>query len=170
MDHPRPAPAATTGSSPVAAPLLPDGWGSTTDNTVLLDLIRAEIRQQGRITFRRFMELVLYHPAEGYYRTRPAIGARGDYLTSPEVHPLFGAVMLRQLAEFWELLDRPAAFRLVEIGAGNGGFARNVLAAAPSEFRDALRYVIVEPGVLQQHRQAATLGSLANRVEWVPEP
>ena len=63
----------------------------------------------GRITFAQFMALALGHREHGYYsRADLAWGARGDYETSPEVHPIFGYLWARQVAECWERLDRPA--------------------------------------------------------------
>jgi SAM-dependent MidA family methyltransferase len=144
-----------------------NSFGFVTHNPVLRRLILDEIDRQGRITFRQFMEMVLYHPDEGYYRVRKAIGRRGDYLTSPELHPLFGAVLARQLSQFWELLDRPVPFRVVEIGAGNGTLGRSLLTAGSPELQQAMQYSIVEPGMALRQRQAETLGALAKHVEWL---
>lgn len=143
-------------------------FGSATENAVLRNAIRSELIATGPMSFRRFMELALYDPDEGYYRTRAAIGPRGDYLTSPELHPLFGAVLCRQLAECWALLEWPEPFTLVEVGGGNGTLARAILSAATgTEFGAALSYTIVEPGRLLRESQAATLGSLAASASWV---
>src|SRR5581483_11295810 len=107
---------------------LVDEFGSHIENDALRDLIAAEIRSQGAITFRRFMDLALYHPELGYYASRDeVIGLRGDYLTSPELSPLFGAMVGRQAVEAWRLLDRPHRFTLVEAGAGNGTLAADLL-------------------------------------------
>ena len=89
------------------------------------------------------MELALYHPEFGFYETGGAAGRRGDFLTSPEVGPLFGAVLARALDGWWEELGRPHPFTVVEAGAGRGALAASVLAAGPS-CRPALRYVAVE--------------------------
>lgn len=112
------------------------------------------------------MQLALYHPEEGYYRRREPVGARGDYLTSPELHPLFGALVRRQLAELWLTLDRPAAFTVIEVGAGTGALARSMLGVPEDEFGGALRYLIVEPERRLRELQARTLGSLAGAVRW----
>ena len=87
--------------------------------------IRAEIEATGPIGFDRFMELALYGPG-GYYE-RPPIGAEGDFVTSPHVHPVFGELLARGLRELWTLLDRPDPFRVSEIGAGDGTLARQLL-------------------------------------------
>jgi SAM-dependent MidA family methyltransferase len=87
--------------------------------------IRAEIEAAGPIGFDRFMELALYGPG-GYYE-RPPVGAEGDFVTSPHVHPVFGELLARGLHELWTLLDRPDPFRVSEIGGGDGTLARQLL-------------------------------------------
>ena len=82
----------------------------------------------GRITFERFMEIVLYQPGAGYYTHRAGlIGARGDFYTAPHLTPVFGELVARQVAEFWERLGRPAHFEIVEMGAGQGLLASDIL-------------------------------------------
>lgn len=95
-----------------------------------------------RRPFVEFMEAALYGPG-GFYRSGGRAGRRGDFLTSPEVGPLFGAVVSRFLDGEWERLGRPDAFTVVDAGAGPGTLARSVLSAEP-ECRGALRYVAVE--------------------------
>ncbi len=111
-----------------------------------------EIQAQGRITFARFMELALFSSAGGYYTTRQRTGAEGDYFTSPEAHPLFGALLALQLEQMWDHLGRPVPFTVVEAGAGNGLLARDIVSAAlrSPDFHRALRYMAVEqrPGAL----------------------
>lgn len=115
-----------------------------TDNAALKDIIRDRIRREGPITFADYLRLVLYHPQEGYYFTQnPAL----DYETSPQVHPVFGAMVARQLADFWRLLGRPARFDVFEAGAGNGHLARDVLRALSLEepaLYEAVHYVVQE--------------------------
>ncbi|MFN8558739.1 MAG: SAM-dependent methyltransferase [Dehalococcoidia bacterium] len=127
-----------------------DEFGSHTDCQPLLDIIEGEIRANGRITFRRFMELALYHPHHGYYTGgRPVIGRDGDYFTSPGLSPLFGAMIGRQVADVWRRLDRPARFAIVEPGAGDGTLAADLLrwaARAEPGLRDAIQYTLVERG------------------------
>ncbi len=119
------------------------------------DAIRAEIAARGPIPFARFMALALGHPDGGYYtgpHARPTRG--GDYLTAPELHPIFGAALARQLAEAWDRLGRPDRFTLVEYGAGAGTLALAVLAGLRedrSPLADALVYAPVE---LNRHRLA----------------
>ncbi len=89
------------------------------------------------------MELALYHPEHGFYETGGSAGRTGDFLTSPEVGPLFGAVLARAIDAWWREMGAPPAFTVVEAGAGRGALAKAVLAAAPA-CRPALRYVAVE--------------------------
>ena len=87
--------------------------------------------------------MALYEPGLGFYETGGAAGRRGDFLTSPEVGPLFGAVMARAFDGWWEELGEPDPFTVVEAGAGRATLAKAILAAGPA-CRDALRYVAVE--------------------------
>jgi SAM-dependent MidA family methyltransferase len=87
----------------------------------LIELIRDEIEASGPITFARFMEHALYEPGLGYYVTRADRTTRsGDFLTAPELHPIFGHVLARQLDEMWHRLEEPKRFVLREYGAGTG--------------------------------------------------
>ena len=110
--------------------------------------IRAEIERDGPITFARFMELALYDPAGGYYRSADARPGRGgDFLTAPETHPIFGATMARAVVEAWERLGRPDPFVLREYGAGTGTLALAILAgleSATSPLAGRIRYDPIE--------------------------
>lgn len=103
------------------------------------------IRADGPLTFAEFMEAALYDPEEGFYAGLP-VSRDGHFVTSPHVSPAFGALVGRQVAEAWDLLGKPDPFTVVEVGAGDGTLARQVLEAADSvpELRKALRYVAVE--------------------------
>ena len=64
----------------------------------------------GPITFRDFMAAALYHPKYGYYTTSAGSMSRGgDYVTSPEVHPIFGALVAKQICQLWHVMSRPRA-------------------------------------------------------------
>ena len=111
--------------------------------------IRSRIAARGRITFREFMEIALYHPTGGYYTDPTLRSGAGDYYTSPMAHPAFGAAMAVQLRAMWRLLDRPATFTVVEMGAGKGGLATDVTAYTArldGAFADALDYLALDVG------------------------
>jgi SAM-dependent MidA family methyltransferase len=136
------------------------------------DAIRAEIAARGPIPFARFMALALGHPDGGYYagpQVRPT--RAGDYLTAPELHPIFGAALARQLEEAWQRLGRPDRFTLVEYGAGAGTLGLAVLAGLRddrSPLADALVYAPVELNPHRMTELAERAASAGLRV--VPAP
>lgn len=125
------------------------------------DDVRREIDAAGgAIPFDRFVSVALYGE-HGFYtsergnvthrgngRTGRA-GRRGDFLTSPEVGPLFGAVIARALDSWWRELGCPGSYVVFEVGAGPGTLARSVLAAAP-QCAEALEYRTVELSAAQR--------------------
>lgn len=108
--------------------------------------IRAEVvsrvARRGPVPFGEVVELALYDPADGFYATGGA-GRRGDFITSPEVGPLYGAVIARALDAWWREMGEPDPYFLVDAGAGRGALAVSVLGATP-DCAPALRYVLVE--------------------------
>ena len=103
----------------------------------------------GAISFSEYMRLALYGES-GFYTTGGRAGRRGgDFITSPEVGPLFGTVIARALDAWWKELGSPSRFNVVECGAGPGTLARSILAAQP-ECVDAMHYVAVEISASQR--------------------
>ncbi len=101
------------------------------------------IHREGPITFDRFMDAALYGEG-GFFSAGHGAGRAGrDFVTSPEVGPLFGVCVARALDRMWHALDDPDPFLVIEAGAGNGRLAREVLRAGP-KCLPALRYVLVE--------------------------
>jgi SAM-dependent MidA family methyltransferase len=128
-------------------------------------LIRAEIDRHGPMTFERFMELALYHPDFGYYASeRVRTGWRGQFVTSPELDPVFGELWGRAFEQIWDGCDRPGTFDVVEIGPGTGAFAAAVLSSAVGDFRAALRYRLVEPSRHAAALQRSRLTDMADVV------
>jgi SAM-dependent MidA family methyltransferase len=141
------------------------------------DLIIDRIRRRGPLTVAEFMSIALYHPEHGYYASASRrTGRSGDFITSVDVGPLFGALLARQFAEMWRLLEDSSAkaqspsskahsFDLVEAGAANGQLARDILDAAQQtdpEFYRAIRLHLIEasPSARAMHRE--TLGPHAD--------
>lgn len=114
----------------------------------------SSVQRHGPLGVDVLMELALYDPDHGFYSSGAgSAGRRGaDFLTSPEVGPLFGAVLARALDRWWDELGRPDPFHVVEAAAGSGMLARTVLAAEP-RCRTALTYVLVErsPALRAEH-------------------
>lgn len=132
-------------------------------NQPLVELIKALIEREGRITFARFMELALYHPRYGYYQTsaiRP--GRSGDYITSPEAHPIFGHTLARQLDEMWRIIDRPDPFILREYGAGTGTLAQTILDGLQADRSGLLEAIRYEPVEASSERRADLTDRLAS--------
>ncbi|MBA3236508.1 MAG: SAM-dependent methyltransferase [Chloroflexi bacterium] len=131
--------------------------------------IRAEIAAAGPMPFARFMDLALYDPAGGYYRgATPGPGRDGDFLTAPELHPIFGQLLARAIAEIWERLDRPDPFVIREYGAGTGALAGSILGGARDlPLRDAVRYqpVEVDPRRLVALRDTLAADGLGDRLD-----
>lgn len=100
------------------------------------------IHREGPVHFDVAVEALLYGEG-GFFSGGAGAGRRADFLTSPEVGPLFGAVVARALDAEWERLGRPDPFVVLEAAAGRGALARAVLDAAPACL-PALRYVCVE--------------------------
>ncbi|HMH02821.1 MAG TPA: SAM-dependent methyltransferase [Candidatus Udaeobacter sp.] len=133
-------------------------------------MIRSAIRNRGPQPFAWFMEQALYHPQHGYYSSgRCAIGRKGDYFTNVSIGPLFGQLMAAQFAEIWEQLGKIDNFIIVEQGAYDGQFARDVLQSArlrAPEFFETLDYRIVEPFPILRERQSQMLEPFRNKIEW----
>jgi SAM-dependent MidA family methyltransferase len=124
------------------------------------DEIRAAIDAAGgAIRFDEYMRLALYGE-HGFYAGVGRAGRRGDFITSPEVGPLFGAVVARFIDAEWARLGRPDQFTFVEAGAGPGTLARSVIAARPA-CADALRYVAVEVSAAQRELHPPEVESVA---------
>jgi len=114
----------------------------------------------GAIRFDEFVAIALYGEHGFYTRGGGRAGRRGDFLTSPEVGPLFGAVIARALDAWWEELGRPDPYIVVDAGAGPGTLARAVMAAQP-RCAHALSYRAVELSAAQRAAHPPTVTSLA---------
>ena len=141
-----------------------------TRNPALVELILNEINNRGPVSFAWFMQHALYHPEHGYYSSgRCSIGRKGDYFTNVSVGPLFGQLMAAQFTEICERLGKIDNFLIVEQGAHDGQFARDVLQSAQKhapEFFAVVRYRIVEPFPILQERQSRILEPFGSKIEW----
>jgi SAM-dependent MidA family methyltransferase len=111
-------------------------------------LAKIQANSDKRITFAEFMTLALYHPDYGYYGSgQVAIGAEGDFFTASSLGADFGELLAEQLAEIWVILDRPQPFQVVEMGAGLGDLAIDILNYWQLNYPDLLQnveYSIIE--------------------------
>ncbi len=121
------------------------------------EVAAAVVAAGGAIRFDEFMHIALYG-AHGFYTSGGQAGRRGDFITSPEVGPLFGVVLARWIDAEWRRLGEPDDFTIVECGAGPGTLARSVLAAAP-QWRD--RYIAVEVSAAQRRQHPDGISSVS---------
>ena len=142
----------------------------------LLDHIRAEmIAAGGAVSFTRFMDLALYAPGLGYYRAGARkFGPGGDFITAPELSPLFSRCLARQCRE---ILDHLGGGTLLELGAGTGIMAADLLQELRALGSLPERYAILELSGELRDRQRQTLAErtpdLLKQVVWLdalPEP
>jgi SAM-dependent MidA family methyltransferase len=131
----------------------------------LLERIAAELGAAGNwISFARYMELVLHEPGLGYYAGGARkIGAGGDFITAPELSPLFGRALARQVAQ---ALEAAGSREVYEFGAGSGALALQLLEALGERVE---RYTIVDLSGGLREQQRRTLAAFAGRVRWLDE-
>jgi SAM-dependent MidA family methyltransferase len=114
----------------------------------------------GAISFEQYMGLALYGEG-GFYQDGGKAGRRGDFITSPEVGPLFAAVVARYLDACWNEMGRPSSFDVVEVGAGPGTLALGIFDAQPKCI-SALKYVAVEISEAQRALHPDYVESMAD--------
>lgn len=136
----------------------------------LVHRIRDEIEaHQGWISFERFMEMALYEPGLGYYSAGSTkLGQDGDFITAPEISPLFSRCLAAQCVEVFEKMGTAD---ILELGAGSGIMAADVLSELAIQGRLPDRYLILEVSADLRERQKQTLAArvpeLLSRVEWL---
>ncbi len=141
--------------------------------SVLYERVAEAIRSGGGwLAFDRFMALVLYEPGLGYYaNATPKFGLMpageggqgSDFVTAPELSPLFGRTLARQVAQ---ALAATGTDEVWEFGAGSGALALQLLDALDALGQAPRRYTIVDLSGSLRERQQATLARHAGRVEW----
>ena len=150
--------------------LPPPGKDAQAHSALVLAHVRDEIaRCGGFIPFSRYLELVLYAPGLGYYvaGTRK-FGADGDFVTGPELTPLYGAALARQVEAIFAVARGRT---IVELGAGSGALAGSLLDALAARDAAPERYCILEVSPELRARQQAAIAARAplqaTRVEWL---
>ena len=86
------------------------------------------MQKHGRITFAQFMQACLYSPHGGFYAAR-STRISTHFGTSPTSHPVFGALIVRQMEQMWHLLGDPPVFHVLEVGSGDGALAQSIVQA-----------------------------------------
>jgi NADH dehydrogenase [ubiquinone] 1 alpha subcomplex assembly factor 7 len=120
--------------------------------------IRRRIALTGPMAVAQYMALCLTHPEHGYYTTHDPFGARGDFITAPEISQMFGELIGLWAAAAWRAMDSPQKVRLVELGPGRGTMMLDVLRAArvTPDFRAAilLHMIEISPALERLQRDA----------------
>jgi len=144
-----------------------EGLDDSSVSAALARLVGAAIdRSDGWIPFSRFMALALYAPGLGYYaRRRPIVGrmpaSGSDFVTAPELSPLFAQALAHQLAQ---ALEASGCDEVWEFGAGSGALAAQLMAALGARVR---RYSIIEVSAPLQQRQREATAACAERMRWL---
>ena len=136
------------------------------------------IKREGSISFETFMDMALYDSEFGYYVARgQRIGREGDFYTSSHLHPIFGAMIGKQIAEMWKMMGCPEGFTIMEMGAGEGYVCKDMLdylkltgseePGVKSSFYHTLQYLIVERNELQRQRQQKRLQAYHEKIAWI---
>jgi len=141
-------------------------WFQERGNEMHLSMrIADQIRQDGPICFRDFMEMCLYDAGSGYYTSGcNGIGIRGDFYTSPTLTPIFGVLIAKKLEKMWRKMGG-GLFTVVEYGAGTGHLCGDILAylAQNKKMSGSLRYCIIEKSPLMRNYAKRQLPAM---VEW----
>jgi SAM-dependent MidA family methyltransferase len=135
------------------------------------EFFKQKIQNMGQCPFHEYMHMALYHPQYGYYTTKEqVIGSSGDFITAPELSPLFGRTLASQSLE---ILGHLPASNILELGAGTGRLCMDILMHL--ELHDALpdTYFILEVSATLRARQQQllkdSLPHLIHKVQWLTE-
>ncbi len=133
---------------------------------MLADHLKNRISENGSLSFSEFVESCLYDLNDGFYTKEGKAGRRGDFLTSPEVGPLFGFLLANWLDEIWKNLNKPENFQVIEVGAGSGTLARAIIDAKPKCLENGI-YTMVE--ISQKLREAQPISDKLISSPKIPE-
>ena len=137
----------------------------------LRDRLSAQIAAGGPISVAQYMTACLHDPDFGYYATRPAIGADGDFVTAPMISQMFGELLGVWAASAWELMGRPDAVRLIEMGPGDGTLMGDILKTVrhAEGFLEAADVWLVETSAPLRALQAERLGETVRWAQTLSE-
>lgn len=135
----------------------------------LAQIIAERIQAEGPISFADYMQMALYHPGYGYYSAGSRkFGEAGDFVTAPEISPLFSKCIARQCAQ---VLDEMQGGDILEFGAGSGVMAKDILLALQQMNSLPSQYFILEVSADCREQQQQTLKALdeklSQRVVWL---
>ena len=125
--------------------------------------LKARIRREGVLSVLEYMRACLDDPEHGYYRSRPAIGASGDFTTAPEISQTFGELIGIWAAVAWRAMGAPRQLHLVEFGPGRGTMMSDALRAGAivPGFLASVHIDLVESNAVLRQAQRQTLSALS---------
>lgn len=122
---------------------------------LLTEMIQQEILANKQISFAQFMDQVLYHPLLGYYNAHSfSLGKEGDYITAPEISPLFAKCFVKPTMQLFEHLGKG---NILELGAGSGCFAKDLLQELQKRNALPTHYFIYDKSLTLRQKQQAFL-------------
>jgi len=126
----------------------------------LAELIDRQIREVGPMSIAAYMGLALTHPRDGYYAGADPLGAKGDFVTAPEISQMFGELIGFFVVNLWQQMGEPRSFTLLELGPGRGTLMQDALrvAARAEGFLDACHLQLFETNPALRAQQAERLG------------
>lgn len=138
--------------------------------TTLRDTLLDQIAATGPMRLDEYMAACLLHPTLGYYTTRTPFGAKGDFITAPEISQMFGELIGLCLAQTWLSQGAPSAFTLAELGPGRGTLMADILRATRGVpgFADAAQIRLIDASPAMRAVQKETLAE--HNVVWVDAP
>lgn len=153
----------------------PDAAALAVSRQLAARMVEAIGEAGGWVSFERYMEMALYEPGLGYYSNPGRVfGSGGDFVTAPELTPLFGATLARQLVPWLSTIAGMSPAEppvILEVGAGSGVLAAQLLNALTLRGFPSLRYQILELSAERRHQQRQTLNNrapgLLDQVEWI---
>ena len=124
-------------------------------------------KKNNSFTLDKFMEESLYNKKHGYYMKKNPFGESGDFITAPNISILFSEMIAIWVISFWEKLNCPKQFNLIELGAGNGEMMKVLVHTFNKfpEFKNSCKVNILEKSKLLQRIQKVNIKNA--KVKWL---
>ena len=124
-------------------------------------------KKDALVTLDKFIEESLYNKEHGYYMKKSPFGKNGDFITAPGISLLFSEMIAIWVISFWEKLDCPKQFNLIELGAGNGEMMKVLVRTFNKfpKFKNSCKINILEKSKLLQQMQKANIKD--TKIKWL---
>ena len=137
-------------------------------DTPLAERLKQRIAREGPISVAEYMEVCLADARAGYYRTRQPIGAKGDFVTAPEISQIFGELLGLWAVAVWQAMGEPSPIVVAELGPGRGTLMADAMRAWRSvpKFLESVTVALVETSPSLREAQRASLSDSAAPLYW----